>query len=378
MTARADAPWLAVEYADSGLVVSAAADASGEATVTVSGPTGETALPVQVTRSASRAEPSLVPEPVPVVEQPPAEQPPVPEAEVEPSLVPVAEPVAQRGPKRPRAPALATYGWLAVVLLGLVLLVANLPGSDEYEKAWANPDTGGVEPRTWGDPYIVGSLVVMVSAALGFVRRRDPGRTNRTAGACLGASAFLLVSALVVIAEGHLTDERDWAWTVTLLVAVAVLVLVTIVVRPGSALGRPSGRLAVALLAAAVVVQTAVFGLGPDSYNNFRGWSVLLFPLVLGVLGMWGLLARERSTYDVAAAAAVTFAAVQLFWTVSTLKAVDLDYFEAESPVWAVLLGLPVTLALVVAAIRVGGHRAEGSEQRSGGSDAPGASEPPS
>jgi uncharacterized caspase-like protein len=327
VTARTDAPWLTVEYDDEGLVLSASAEASGDAVVVVAGPMGEVALPVRVDGAAPA---------------PPAEP------AAEPSPVPAAAPVGRR-----RGPAHATYGWLALAVLGALLVVANLPGSDEYEKAWANSDTGIVEPRTWGDPYIVGSLVVMCSAVWGLVRR-DTDRMRRAAGACLGAAAFLVLSALLVIAEGHLTDERDWAWTVTLVAAVAVVVLVPVLARPATAPRRPPRRLAVWLLGGAVLVQTVVFGLGPDSYNNVRGWLVLLFPLVLGGLGGWALLAQVRSTYDVAAWAATTFVGVQLFWTVSTLKAVDLDYYEAEATVWVTVLGVFATAGLLLAALRVG------------------------
>jgi uncharacterized caspase-like protein len=385
VTARPDAPWLTVEYDDSGLVVTASAEASGPATVVVSGPMGEVALPVRIQAEAeSDVEPRLAPvseaetdvEPplAPVAEpKQPAERPAERPAEqpAEPSPVPVAK------PRRARRPALSTFGRVALVVLGLVLVWANLPGSDEYEKAWYNSDTGGVEPRTWADPYVVASLSVLVSAVWALVRRHDAGRgVVRAAGVTLGAAAFLFTSAVVVLVEGHLTGERDWAWPVTLLGSVVVMATTAAVERPARTVRRPR-RPAWLLLGAAVLVETTLFLVGPSSYNNVRGWSVLLFPVVLGALGVWALVAGDRRAYDLAGAAAVTFAAAQLFWGVSALQAMELGYYDEPGLVRVFGVSITLTLVLVVAAVRVRGRRAEEAGALSGASGAQGAPDPP-
>jgi hypothetical protein len=156
----------------------------------------------------------------------------------------------------------------------------------------------------------------------------------------------------VVLIEGHLPGVRDWAWPVTLIGALAVVVAVVAVVRPLTH-SRPPRVLPVLILGAALLVETMVFGIGQDSYNNVRGWSVLLFPLVLGVLGAGALAAREPRSRDLGAAAVVTFAVVQMFWAVSAYQAMDLGYYDEPELVRAYTLGLLVTAVLVLGAVRV-------------------------
>lgn len=335
VTARPEAPWLTVEYDDTGLVVSAAAGASGSATVTVVGPVGEVALPVQV-----HAATEPVAEPVTT---------PVPE-----SLEAPVEPEPAR-----RRPAGATYGWLLVALVGLLLLVANLPGADEYEKAWYNSDTGGVEPRMWGDPYVVGSFVVVVGSGWALRRRLAVGATWRpAAGACFGAAVFLLGSASSVLAEGQLTDERNWAWGVTLAGSLVVTVAVALLVRPTVEVRRPGPLFASLLIGTALLVETLLLGLGPESYNNVRGWTVLVFPVLLGALGTWALGTPDPSTRSFAAAAAVTFAAVQALWGLTILRALDLDYYSETGNVVTFAVTVVLVLALVAAAVLPGRRQA--------------------
>jgi hypothetical protein len=162
-----------------------------------------------------------------------------------------------------------------------------------------------------------------------------------------------------VLVEGQLTGERDWAWALTLLVSVAVLVTVAALARPPRTLRRSSSRLGWLLVGAAFLLETTVFLLGPQSYNNVRGWSVLAFPVVLGALGAGALVAGDRRTYDVAGAAAVTFAAVQLFWGVSALQAMELDYYDEPGLVRVFGVSLVLTLALVLLGVRAADRRPE-------------------
>jgi hypothetical protein len=278
----------------------------------------------------------------------------------------------ESGSASPSAPATATgRPWVAgalVGLLGAALLVVNLPGV-EGTLAWKHPDTGAVELRLWTDPYVVGSLLVL--GAAGWMLASVAAR-HRAAGVALGAALLLAASALSVVLEGAQPEDRQGAWPATLMLALATVVVVGVAERPPPQPSWSGSRRALALVATAVLLEIALFCVGTTSYNNARGWSVLLFPAVLGLLG-WVAVAEARRPPRIAlAVATATYAGLQVLWLPGALKLIEDGWISDEftDEVWTLGIGLAVIALLVSAAVLLV-HR------RTGGPEVSGASAPP-
>jgi hypothetical protein len=269
----------------------------------------------------SAPEPAPIPEPIPEPDSISGKEP-VPEALPEPTPVPVPQVTvdAESDTQHPPAPTPVASAqappkrvrWWAIGLLvgaGMVLVAYTDPNPSGTIYAWKNYEYGWYLKRTNGDPYMLGTLVVLVGAAV--------ARWWRVAlGAAVGAAAFLASIALVYLSAGLTgTVGSTDAWVATLLMATGVLVVgwfaagVTLTPR------RPVPAPAIALLAAGVLLSL----LGNAVEYNGASWLKvsnglgLLSSLALAAMGALTLLVVPGGpTSRFITAAAVTFVVLSL------------------------------------------------------------------
>jgi hypothetical protein len=276
-------------------------------------------------------QPELEPEPEPELPEPEPQAEAQPQPEPEPTVLSGPEPFATRTPDSLEAtevPPAASSRWevsrwviLTLLAAGVVLVVANWPGHSGWEYAWKDEDNGFYVKRTWHDPYILASILVVAGAAAALVRRM-------ALGVAVGAGAFLGVDSAVYLGAG-LTYEGTGRWLTTLALAAAVFVAGWLVWRP-----EMSPRRIIPAAAATLVGVGAVFvAIGISVTSASMSWLevthglALLAPLGLLVLA-WPALAGggDASRWPVGMAG-ITAAVLGIVDSVPALQAMDTASF---------------------------------------------------
>jgi uncharacterized caspase-like protein len=247
--ATSDADWLKVEQ-DEGVIHVTVVDAAatGEATLTVSGPTGERSVPVRLTLPDTESEPPA----------------PSPEPEPEPS----PEPAPVPEPPRAAIPTHQVPWWIiAVLIVGSALLIyLNWPGEAETRKIWYDEDTTGwYVYRSSGDPIILSSFVALLASLA--ARSGWP----LVLGVLAGCLASILEDGVLILVGGIASDESTklfgaWttetvAWLLTGAVALVMAVVLLYHYRPEPAplWPVPLGPTILAVVGAVLMMVSALW-----------------------------------------------------------------------------------------------------------------------
>ena len=282
--ATSSVEWLKVQQ--DGDVITVRADASGgsEATLIVSGPTGERTIPVHLT--------------LPDTESEPPPRPPEPEPEPSPEPAPVPEP-----PRRTPSPSHRVPWWIVgVLVVGAGLLIyLNWPGQANSRKLWVDDDTGWYVYRSSGDPIIVSSFAILLASLA--ARSARPVVLGVIAG-CLAAiledGVLILVGGISssesVKLFGIWTDETT-AWLLTGAIAVVLAAVLLFYYRPDRLPLWPVPRVAAVLVIAGGALLMLSALLQDSSGVSFFHVTMLaaLEPLVAVALGWFALASKWGS-----------------------------------------------------------------------------------
>ena len=278
----------------------------------------EPVAPEQVAREPVAPEP-VAPQPLAVTDRPAPEPP----------RTPVPEPGVP-------APRISWWAVLAIAAGAAVLILANRP-IPQGLYAWKDVDTGFYVHRTWYDPYILGSILVLLAAA-------GARWSSAALGAAIGGAAFLVAVSLVFLISG-LTHQDGGRWPLTLLVAAAVAAAGWLAART-----TISPRQQVPVPAAALVVSGAVLILvsvcirsNGVSWFGLTHGAVLLDLAALVALSVPVLIAADRRL-ELLVAIPVTAAVLGAVDSIPAFLAYQRLSF------WLGLLGFAVYLSGVAAA----------------------------
>jgi hypothetical protein len=348
--ASSSVPWLKVEQ--DGATVRVRADGPGdeEASVVISGPTGEQTIPVHLTMPDTESEPPPPPpEPEPSPPPPPQPEPPhqeplvqtqaePPAAKPEPPAAkpaawpvqpPAAKPVAaQMVTPTPvpatGAPASRPPWWLiAVLVVGSGLLIyLNWPGEAKSSNLWYDPDhTGWHVYRSWSDPVFLSSIAALVGSLV--ARWTGPV----VLGVVAGAVASVLQDGLLILGAGiwENNTETPWSWIAVMLIGVAMAAVLLIVLRPERWRIRP-----VPVPGAILVGVGGILVLLSGLVNHPDGFAfvdvtllAVLEPLVVVALAWLALAAVEPRAVTWLTATATTYAVISAIAAVPALTGGD-------------------------------------------------------
>lgn len=292
--ASSSVPWLKVKQDGATIRVRADAPGDDEASVIISGPTGEQTIPVHLTIPGTESEPP--PQPEPPHQEPPAAEP-IAARVVSSSPVPAIGESASRPP----------WWLIAVLVAGSGLLIyLNWPGAQYAHYLWKDADnTGWSVYRTWYDPVILSSFVALLASLLA------RGAGTVALGVVAGCVAALIQGGLLILGGGISYNETG-AWLASTAVAVGLAAALLIVLRPRSWPIRP-----VPPPAAAIAVVGVVLMLVSSSIKHGDGLSfftvtplAVLHPLVAIALAWSALAAVDARARTWLSTATVTYSLI--------------------------------------------------------------------
>jgi hypothetical protein len=333
--------WLRVEQDGAIIRVRPEAPEDQEASLVLSGPTGQWTIPVRLTMPDTESEPpppppepEPQPQPVPPQPEPPHTQPPEPAPQPEPPRA--QEPAPQPEPTPPPAVVATTpapgHGrgtgyvpwWLIAVLIvgSAVLIYLNWPGEADSRKLWYDEDNTGLYVyRSWGDPLILSSFAALV---VGLVAR---WAGPIALGIVAGCAAFVIEHGLLILGGGISGDETTY-WLGATAAAAVMAVVLLLVLWPGSwpvwPVAPPAAAMVVAggilLLVSSLITQ-------PNNGLAFVDvtWLAVLEPFVTVALAWLALAATEARARIWLTAAAATYALISIVSAVPALT-------EGDSP----------------------------------------------
>jgi hypothetical protein len=203
---------------------------------------------------------------------------------------------------------------VAVLVVGAVLLViVNWPWAVDTRRIWSDDsNTGWRVYRSWFDPEIVASVVVLVAA---LAARRVPVAMGIALGAVLsiGEDAFLILA-------GGLAAEETAEWLVAGFIALILAVTVLVVLKPQPR-PWPVRAPAFALIVAGGIVLllgTMIQHSDGISFSTVTKLA-LLEPFVVVVLGWLAIAAIEERTRTWLIATVVTYAVISMIAAVPAL-----------------------------------------------------------
>ncbi|MEU4607996.1 caspase family protein [Kribbella sp. NPDC023972] len=301
--ASSSAEWLRVEQ--DGPAIRVRAEHAGEASVILSGPTGERTIPVHATMPDTESEPP----------------PPPPEPEPEPAPPPQPEPPRVQTPAPPADPATTVPWWaVAVLIVGTAVLVyLNWPGAADSRELWDDEDTGWSVTRSWTDPIILSSFVALVAT----LAARWVGPV--ALGIVAGCAASVLEDGLLILGGG-ISDDETTTWTIATAVAAAMAVVLLFVLRPKGLLGSIPPVFVILVVAGGILLLVSALVDHPDGVA-FRDvtFLALLEPPVTVALALLALAATDPRTRTWLTAAAATYALISIVAAVPALT-------EGDSP----------------------------------------------
>ncbi|TCO21182.1 caspase domain-containing protein [Kribbella steppae] len=370
--ASSSVEWLRVEQDGAIIRVRAGAPEDQEASVVVSGPTGEWTIPVRLTMPETESEPpppppepepeppqpapqpepphlqpvvEMVPETVPEQRRQPRPEPrlepardlaepslkPPPEKRAEPavrrvepaaklvesppekSVQPPAEQPAEERTEPTRDDVAFTPPWwlIGVLVVGAVILIyLNWPGPEgDPRYIWKDHDnTGWYVFRSWHDPEIVSSFGALLAALA--ARWSGPIALGIVAG-CVGS---LIADGLLILGGGIAYIEQNYWLGVTAVAGVMVGVLL-IVLWPGRWPVWPVPPAGAALaVAGGILMLMSPLITNPNDGVAFVDVTklALLEPVVPVALAWLALAASEVRARTWLAAAATTYALISI------------------------------------------------------------------
>jgi hypothetical protein len=333
--AKASVSWLKVEQDGPVITVRADAPREAQASLTLTGPTGELTVPVRLTLPSTESEP---PPPPPEPEQEPPPPAPLPEP-------PRTEPAATT-PKR------RTPWWVVAVLVAgaVALIYLNWPGQADTRKLWYDEaNTGWYVYRSSGDPIIVSSFVALLtSLAARSARPVVLGILAGSLAAIIEHGLLILVggisSAESVKLFGAWTNETT-AWLLTGAVALVMAAVLLFHYRPDRLPLWPVPRVAAVLVIVGGVLLMLSALLQDSSGVSFfhvTGLAVLE-PFVVAALAWFALAAKWGSV------AGTWLSAVATTYALISIVAVVPAATKANTP--SVFVVALLGNALVIAAV---------------------------
>jgi uncharacterized caspase-like protein len=318
--------WLKVEQ--DGPVIRVRVDdaGAGEASLVLTGPTGDQTIPVRMTVPDTESEPPAPP-PEPGPEPEPSPQPEPPRRWQTSSSAVAREPATVSPQVEPRT-ARSVPWWVVVVLVlgSAFLILVNWPGGSESRKLWFDESNTGFEVyRSWYDPATLASFVALVATIP--IRWLGPIPARIVAGVLAGALASLLETGLLILAAGISADETG-AWAIATGTAAVLIVVLTILLRPAGLRWWP-----VPLLGAGLVVAGGLLLLLTVLTRNSDGrslvtvsWLFVLDPVVTVALAGLALASVEARTSVWLTPGVVTYTAIGVvgalpIWIVGSLPA---------------------------------------------------------
>ncbi|HWD78296.1 MAG TPA: caspase family protein [Kribbella sp.] len=302
--------WLKVEQ--DGPVVRVRVDdaGGGEASLVLSGPTGDRTIPVRMTVPETESEPPAPP-PEPRPEPEPSPQPEPPRQRPTSLSAVGGEPATVAAQAEPGA-AWSVPWWAVVVLVlgSAFLILVNWPGGSQSRKLWFDESNTGFEVyRSWYDPAILASFVALVATVP--LRWLGPIPARLAAGVAVGALASLLESGLLILAAGISADETG-AWAIAIVTAAVLIAVLMVLLRPTGLRWWP-----VPLLGAGLVVAGGLLLLLTVLNRNSDGrslatvsWLFVLDPVVTVALAMLALASVEARTAVWLTIGVVTYAVI--------------------------------------------------------------------
>lgn len=351
--ASSSVAWLKVEQDGQTIRVRAEEPAGQEASVVLSGPTGEWTVPVRLTLPDTESEPPPPPpepepgppQPVPQPEPPHAEPPQ--EKIPQPLLQQVPEPVQEKPVKVSSAPP----WWLIAVLVvsAVVLVYLNWPGETESRKIWYDEgNTGWYVYRTSGDPVILASVAVLLAA----LAARWAGTV--ALGIVAGCVASLLGDALLILVGGIASEEsvklfgiwtsETTAWVLTGAIAAALAAVLLTVLWPGAWPVWPVPPVpAVLAVAGGILWLASALIRHSDGISFFTVTRLaVLEPVIAAALVWLAVAATQARIRTWLTAAAATYALIGMIAVIPALT-------EGDS--WPVFLTAELGSVLLVAAL---------------------------
>ncbi|GAB2668829.1 caspase family protein [Kribbella swartbergensis] len=340
--ASSSADWLRVEQDGATIRVRAAVAGADEASVILSGPTGEQTIPVRVTLPDTESEPpppppEPKPEPAPLPQpEPPRVQGPAPQPKPGGVQAPARQPESATAPPLtpppvfagktatrdlPTEPAATVPWWVVAVLIigSAVLIYLNWPGEAGSRKIWYDADnTGWYVYRSSGDPIILSSFAALLASVI--ARWSGP----IALGIVAGCVASLLEDGLLVLVGGISSDESTmlfgiWtdettAWLLTGLVAAAMAAVLLTVLWPGRWPLRPVPPVPmVVMVAGGILLLASALIRHPDGVSFFTVTRLAAVePFVTVALAWLALAATEGRARIWLTAAAATYAMISI------------------------------------------------------------------
>ncbi|MGW1346409.1 caspase family protein [Kribbella sp. NPDC002412] len=363
--ASSTADWLRVEQDGATIRIHADLDQTDEASVVVTGPTGELTIPVRRTTpvAAASSSPAAATTPAPDASTAPVlltasdteltmpdteSEPPPPPPEPEPG-----PPLPQPQPEPPhREPATGQTPWwlIAVLVVGAVVLVyLNWPGETESRKIWYDEaNTGWYVYRTSGDPVILASVAVLLAA----LAARWAGTV--ALGIVAGCVASLLGDALLILVGGIASEEsvklfgvwtsETTAWVLTGVIAAALAAVLLTVLWPGAWPVWPVPPVpAVLAVAGGILWLASALIRHPDGISFFTVTRLaVLEPVIAAALVWLAVAATQARIRTWLTAAAATYALIGMIAVIPALT-------EGDS--WPVFLTAELGSVLLVAAL---------------------------
>jgi uncharacterized caspase-like protein len=331
--ASSSVEWLRVEQDGGTIRVRAEDAADDEASLIVSGPTGELAIPVHLT----------VPDVVPVVTMPdtesePPPHPPEPEPEP-PQPAPTPEPphvetlvdthaeapvdthvetLEEAHVEAPpeKATGAPPWGLIAALAVGAAILIyLNWPGPTQTRELWDDEaTTGWYVDRSWTDPTILASFGALVASLI--ARRAGPIALGIVAGCALS----VLQDGLLILGGG-ISDDETAQWIGSVAVTAAMTVALLLVLRPWQwRLWPVPVPATVMVVAGGILLLVHPFVKHPDGYAWFDvTWLALVEPFVTVAIAWLALAATETRTRSWLTAAAATYAVISIVAAIPAL-----------------------------------------------------------
>jgi len=347
--ASSSAEWLKIEQDGALIRVRAEEPADQEASIVLSGPTGEWTIPVRLTMPDTESEPPPPPpepepdppQPAPQPEPPHVETPeendlepvlqrapkPLPEQPAEPQPKKRSEPVLQKpaeprpekhsepvlekpaGPPAEKAAPAAPWWLIGVLIVGAVILIyLNWPGAADSRFVWKDEDHSWYVFRTWHDPEIVSSFGALLAA----LAARWSGPI--ALGIVAGCVASVIADGLLILGGGISYIETSY-WLGATAVAGVMVVVLLIVLWPGRWPMQPVPPAGASLaVAGGILMLMSPLIANPNDGVAFVDVTklALLEPVVPVALAWLALAATEVRARTWLAATATTYAVISI------------------------------------------------------------------
>ncbi|MFI5713290.1 caspase family protein [Kribbella sp. NPDC051620] len=210
--------------------------------------------------------------------------------------------------------------WVVVVLVvgGVLLVIVNWPGGVQSRRVWSDDsDSGWRTFRSWGDPEMVASVVVLGAGLVG----RWAGRWSLVLlGVALGCTGSIGEDGLLILAGG-LADEETAEWLMAGLIVFVLTVVLLVTLKPPRPVLRPVPPTSAALVVAGgivLVISAMIKHSDGISFLTVTKWA-LLEPVVTVALGWLAIAATDLRARLWLTATTITYALISMVAVVPAL-----------------------------------------------------------